>query len=163
MRNQITRILDKQKINYLTHELPAEKLSAEEVARYLDVELSTVFKTLVTIDRKTNKVVLALIPAQRSVDLKSLARHLRLKKVQMASQREAEQITGLQTGGISPLALLHKNFRVVIDQSALDHAQIYVSGGQRGLDIQLAPLDLIKLTNALCLPISARIASESSG
>jgi Cys-tRNA(Pro)/Cys-tRNA(Cys) deacylase len=59
-----------------------------------------------------------------------------------------EQITGLQAGGISPLALLNKGFQVVIDSSAKEHAEIHVSGGQRGLNLRLAVNDLIRLTNA---------------
>ena len=81
-------------------------------------------------------------------DFPALARVLGEKKVYLASQREAEQITGLQVGGISPLALLSRGFQVVIDSSAESQEEIYLSGGQRGLNIRLAPNDLIALTNA---------------
>ena len=70
---------------------------------------------------------------------------------------EAEKLTGLETGGISPLALVNKGFQVVIDSSAKSHPQIYISGGQRGLNIQLNPGDLIKLTNARVSDIAAAI------
>lgn len=65
-----------------------------------------------------------------------------------ATQREAEQLTGLQVGGISALALLHKGFRVLLDDSALLLERIVVSGGQRGLNIELAVDDLIAITGA---------------
>jgi Cys-tRNA(Pro)/Cys-tRNA(Cys) deacylase len=70
------------------------------------------------------------------------------KKVSLPSEREAEALTGLQAGGISPLALINKGFQVVIDSAAQGFEKIYVSGGQRGLDIQLPVSDLAKLTNA---------------
>jgi Cys-tRNA(Pro)/Cys-tRNA(Cys) deacylase len=160
MRNQVTRYLDKHKIPYQTHQLPGDKLSAEEAARYLNVAPATVYKTIVTIERKSNRIVLALVPAQTKVDLKALARYLQMKKIHLTTQREAEQLTGLQTGGISPLALLHRRFTVVLDRSALDHPQMYLSGGDRGLNIQLAPGDLITSTGALCFPISTTFTQE---
>jgi Cys-tRNA(Pro)/Cys-tRNA(Cys) deacylase len=82
------------------------------------------------------------------VDLKLLAAFLGEKKVSLPTEREAEQLTGLQAGGISPLALINKGFQVVIDAAAQDHERIYISGGQRGLDIHLRVEDLVKLTNA---------------
>jgi Cys-tRNA(Pro)/Cys-tRNA(Cys) deacylase len=82
------------------------------------------------------------------VDLKLLASALGEKKVYLPTEREAEQLTGLQAGGISPLALLNKGFHVVLDASAQEFPAIHVSGGQRGLNIKLPTTDLIKLTNA---------------
>jgi Cys-tRNA(Pro)/Cys-tRNA(Cys) deacylase len=82
------------------------------------------------------------------VDLKLLASFLAEKKVHLPTEREAEALTGLQAGGISPLALIHKGFQVVIDSAAQNYRQIYISGGQRGLDIHLQVDDLISLTNA---------------
>ena len=66
----------------------------------------------------------------------------------LPSESEAEQITGLQAGGISPLALINKGFQVVIDSISQSYSEIHVSGGQRGLNIKLSVTDLIKLTNA---------------
>jgi Cys-tRNA(Pro)/Cys-tRNA(Cys) deacylase len=68
--------------------------------------------------------------------------------VLLPTEREAERLTGLQAGGISPLALLNRGFQVVIDTSAQAHDEIYISGGQRGLNIRLAPTDLARLTGA---------------
>jgi len=69
--------------------------------------------------------------------------------------REAEALTGLKAGGISPLALINKGFQVVIDETALERGKILISGGQRGLQIQLASQDLIRLTNARTARISS--------
>jgi Cys-tRNA(Pro)/Cys-tRNA(Cys) deacylase len=80
--------------------------------------------------------------------LKLLALALGEKKVHLPTEHEAEQLTGLQAGGISPLVLINKGFQVVIDNSAQEFSAIHISGGQRGLNIKLPVADLIKLTNA---------------
>lgn len=145
--NNVTRFLDARKVNYIAHELPAEKLGAVEAAQYMDVSPDQVFKTIV-ITREKKKPLLAVIPGPRTVDLKLLAVFLAEKKVSLPTEREAEALTGLQAGGISPLALINKGFQVVIDSAAQGYEKIYISGGQRGLDIQLPVEDLAKLTNA---------------
>jgi len=145
--NNVTRYLDARKIKYTTHELPAEKLGALEAAQYMGVAESQVFKTIVT-KRERGKPVLAVIPGPRVVDLKLLASFLGEKKMSLPTEREAEVLTGLRAGGISPLALINKGFQVVIDSAAQGFEEIYISGGQRGLDIQLRVDDLIKLVNA---------------
>ena len=73
-----------------------------------------------------------------------------VKKVYLTTQKEAESLTKLQAGGISPLALINRGFQVVIDSSAQGHAEIHVSGGQRGLNIRIPVNDFVQLTNA-CL------------
>lgn len=145
--NNITRFLDARKVVYTAHELPAEKLGAVEAAQHMGVLPEQVFKTIVIV-REKKKPVLAVIPGPRVVDLKLLAVYLAEKKVSLPTEREAEQLTGLQAGGISPLALINKGFQVVIDSAAQGYDQIYISGGQRGLDIQLPVNDLMRLTNA---------------
>jgi Cys-tRNA(Pro)/Cys-tRNA(Cys) deacylase len=70
------------------------------------------------------------------------------RKLRMATQREAESLTGLQVGGISALALLNRGFEVCIDEPALALDQIHISAGQRGIDLQLAVKDLVALTRA---------------
>ncbi len=151
--NNITRFLDSCKIKYRAHEMPAEKLGAVEVARFMGVAEEQVFKTIVTM-REKGKPVLVVIPGPRVVDLKLLASFLGEKKMSLPSEREAEALTGLQAGGISPLALINKGFQVVIDSAAQEFPEIYISAGQRGLDIQLPVDDLIKL-------VSARVGSVS--
>lgn len=153
--NNVTRLLDARKIPYTAFDLPAEKLGAVEAAQILNVPAEQVFKTIVIKREGRGKPVLAVVPGPREVDLKALAKALGEKKMILTTQREAEQLTGLQAGGISPLALLNKGFQVVLDSSAADFAEIYISGGQRGLNIRLPVQALIDLTRARTAPISA--------
>lgn len=152
--NNVTRLLDSKKVSYTTFELPAEKLGALETARRLNVPPEQVFKTIVARRDKPGKPILAVIPGTGSLDLKALAAALNEKKVHLTTQREAEQLTGLLAGGISPLALANKGFQVLIDASAQSYAEIHVSGGQRGLNLRLSPQALAKLVNARFAPIT---------
>ncbi len=145
--NNVTRFLDARKVKFTAHELPHEKLGAVEAAQYMGVAEDQVFKTIV-ITREKGRSELAVIPGPRVVDLKLLASFLGEKKMSLPTEREAEALTGLQAGGISPLALINKGFQVVIDSAAQGFEEIYISGGQRGLDIQLRVDDLIELVNA---------------
>ena len=151
--NNVTRFLDSRKVKYSAYELPAEKLGAVEAAQFLNAPEEQVFKTIVT-KREKGKPVLAVIPGPCVVDLKLLASFLGEKKMYLPTEREAEQLTGLQAGGISPLALINKGFQVVVDSSAQNYSAIHVSGGQRGLNIKLPVDDLVKLTNARTAPVS---------
>ncbi|HCK65410.1 MAG TPA: Cys-tRNA(Pro) deacylase, partial [Anaerolineae bacterium] len=96
--NNVTRFLDSRKIKYTAHELPPEKIGAVEAAQILNVPEAQVFKTIVT-TREKGKPVLAVIPGDRNVDLKSLASFLNEKKMSLPTQKEAETLTGLQAGG----------------------------------------------------------------
>jgi Cys-tRNA(Pro)/Cys-tRNA(Cys) deacylase len=153
--NNVTRLLDQRKIDYQAYELPEEKLGALETARYLDVAPELVYKTIVVTRKGRGKPILAVVPGTAEVDLKAVAKALDEKKVKLPTQREAEDLTGLEAGGISPLALLNRGFEVVIDTSAQDHEQIHVSGGQIGLNIRLPVEALKKLTKARFAAISA--------
>jgi len=154
--NNATRLLDSRKIPYTAYELPAEKLGALETARLLNVDPAAVFKTIIVTREKPGKPLLVLVPGTSTVELKLLASALGEKKVHLPTEREAEQVTGLQAGGISPLVLLNKGFQVVIDDSAIEQEEIHISGGQRGLNIKLRVADLIRLTNARTASISRR-------
>lgn len=154
--NNITRMLEAKKIPYQAFELPAEKLGAAETARLLGVPLELVYKTIVVLREGKGKPVLAVVPGTGEVDLKALAQALGEKKLRLPTEREAEQLTGLQAGGISPLALINKGFQVVIDAAAQAQAEIHVSGGQRGLNIRLPVKALAQLTNARFAAVCAR-------
>ena len=145
--NNITRLLDSKKIPYQAFTLPAEKLGARETARRLGVDPQLVYKTIV-VTRPKGKPILAVIPGPNRVDLKLLASALGEKKVNLPTEREAEALTGLQAGGISPLALVNKGFQVVIDSAAKSKSEVHVSGGQRGLNIRLPVDALAGLTHA---------------
>ena len=88
------------------------------------------------------------------MDLKKVATAIGEKKVRLPTEREAERLTGLQAGGISPLALLNRGFRVLIDIGARECAEVHVSAGQRGLNIRLGVKDLALLTAARFADVS---------
>ncbi len=149
--NNVTRLLDSRRIPYrvLLYTYGEGLHSATEVAEAVGMPAERVFKTLVALpDAPGRKPLLAVIPGPNTLDLKRLAKAAGLKKTKMASHDDAEKLTGLQTGGISALALTNKGFDVLLDASALQHATIVVSAGERGAQIELAPADFIKLTRA---------------
>lgn len=141
------RLLDQHKIDYKLYEFDEAIHSADGVADQFGLPYEQVYKTLVTLPTD-GKPMLVMVAANRQVDLKLLARAVGQKKVQMASHNEAEALTGLQTGGISALALLHKSFAVYLDKTALAHERIVISAGRRGLNLELPVQDLIRLTGA---------------
>ena len=148
VKNNVTRLLDSRGISYTAYELPVEKIGAVETANLLGVDARLIFKTIVILRDGKGKPILAVIPGDKEVDLKALAQVAGEKKVHLSTQREAEKITGLQVGGISPLALLNRGFQVILDASALDFNGIHISGGQRGLNLRLPTTALIDLTTA---------------
>ncbi len=160
-RNNVTRFLDSSGVKYTAYELPAEKLGAVETANLLHVSPEVVFKTIVIKRDRPRRPLLVLIPGTATVDLKLVASAVGEKKVYLPTEREAESLTGLQAGGISPLALLNRGFQVVVDRSAEAHQEIHVSGGQRGLNIKLGVADLVRITHASIHPVG-RTASEES-
>ncbi len=147
--NNVTRLLEARGIAYSTFEVPAEKLGAAETARLLGAPPEQVFKTIVALREGKGKPILAVIPGPFELDLRKLAKALGEKKCALPTERQAEQITGLQAGGISPLALLNRGFEVVVDELALLFEEIHVSGGQRGLNIRLPVAALLELTSAV--------------
>ena len=148
IKNNVIRMLDSHRIRYKSFQLPPRKLTARETADYLDVLVTMVYKTIVLLRRGQGKPILAVTPGDAEVDTKAVARALAEKKVAVASLKEAEQVTGLQAGGISPLALINRGFQVVVDQSAITKGDIHISGGELGLNVRLAAGDLIRLTDA---------------
>lgn len=149
IKTNAMRALDARKINYQAHSYDPEIHSADGAAQAIGVEAHHVFKTLVILPESgKGRPLLLMMPGGSTVDLKVLGTSVGEKKLRMASQKEAESLTGLLVGGIGALALLNKNFRIFIDESALKLDQIFVNGGQRGLNLQLTPTDLIKITNA---------------
>jgi Cys-tRNA(Pro)/Cys-tRNA(Cys) deacylase len=141
------RLLEGKKVSYQVHTYPGRERDAMVVARHLGVPAGQVFKTLV-VTRERGKPILVMIPADSQLDLKRLAKELGEKKVQMASHQEAEQLTRLQVGGISPLALLNKGFQITIDVAARQYESIYISAGEKGINLQVGVVDLLRITGA---------------
>jgi Cys-tRNA(Pro)/Cys-tRNA(Cys) deacylase len=158
--NNVTRLLQSRRIAFRIHELPAEKLGAVEAAQILGVPAEQVFKTIVITRLVKGKPILAVVPGSSEVDLKLVAQASGEKKVHLPTEKEAERLTGLQAGGISPLALIQRGFQVFIDESALNYEKIYISGGQRGLNIELLAGDLVRLTDAKLAAIRTRPIPE---
>ena len=155
VRNNVTRLLDQRKIWYEAVEYdPSSFHSATEVAAMVGVPAGQVFKTIVVFrEEKGKRPLLVIVPGDDEVDLKRLASALGEKKLRVAPQRDAESLTKLQVGGISALALINRGFDVVLDRSAERYADdgIYVSGGQRGLNVRIKPADLLALTGGRLL------------
>lgn len=115
-----------------------------EAADALDAAASQVFKTLiVAADRN---LVVAVVPITCNLDLKALARAVGAKKAEMADTVTAERSTGYVVGGISPIGQ-RRSLATIIDQSAADWTTVFVSGGRRGLEVELDPTDLRDVTN----------------
>jgi len=122
-----------------------------EAAEALGVDPARVFKTLMA--SLDGTLVVGIVPVSGQLDLKSLARALGGSKAAMAEVSAAERATGYVAGGISPVGQKRAH-PTVLDDSALAHPTIFVSGGRRGLDLELAPADLVAVTGARTAPIS---------
>jgi Cys-tRNA(Pro)/Cys-tRNA(Cys) deacylase len=146
------RFLEGKHILYETLEYPDELRDAVAIAERFGAPASQVFKTLVVPSPKSAprsiKHMLVMVPADRQLDLKKLARAVGIKKLKMATHAEAEKLTGLKVGGISALALSNRGFAVYLDISSQSQERIYVSAGQRGLNVKLSVKDLQAVTKA---------------
>jgi Cys-tRNA(Pro)/Cys-tRNA(Cys) deacylase len=154
------RALDARGIPYTTFEYAETIHSADEVARLLGVPASHVFKTLVVL-ADPGRRLLVITPGDRELDMRVVARSVGAKAARMAPQREAERLTGLKVGGISPLALLDKRFEVYLDASAAGLDDLYINGGRRGINLRLRVSHLLALTGARL--IETRPANATDG
>jgi Cys-tRNA(Pro)/Cys-tRNA(Cys) deacylase len=144
----------RHRLHPYAHDAAAESFGLE-AATALGVEPSRVFKTLVAdVD---GVLCVGIVPVDRSLDLKALAAAVGAKRASMADRASAERATGYVLGGISPLGQ-RRRLRTVLDTSAYDHDTVLVSGGRRGLDVEVAPEDLARLTDATPAAIARRAA-----
>jgi len=143
-----TALLAKQKVAHTTHPYsvsPDSPNYGAEVAAALGVPAERVFKTLVT--EVDGALTVAVVPVTGDLDLKALAAAAGGKRAVLADRAVAERTTGYVRGGISPLGQ-RKRLPTVVDATAADHETIYVSAGRRGLQVELSPRDLVRLTGA---------------
>jgi Cys-tRNA(Pro)/Cys-tRNA(Cys) deacylase len=147
------RLLESRHIAYRVHEFSTEIRSAEDAAQVMGARPSQVFKTLVVL-RERGRPLLVIVPGNKALDLKLLAKAAGEKKLHMATHKEAEALTGLEVGGISALALLNKGFDVYADEAILSLPEVYVSAGQRGINLSLRPQDLLQVTRARVAAVS---------
>ncbi len=137
-------------VHRYTHD-PRHPSYGQEASEALGVAPERVFKTLVAdVD---GQLTVGVVPVAGSLDLKALAAAVGGKKAVMADAVQAERSSGYVTGGIAPIGL-RRPLRVVVDESALGHGTIFCSAGQRGLEIELAPADLIKAADARAASIA---------
>lgn len=131
-------------------------LSASEVAEAVGLPPEQTFKTLVVCtDRAGGRPLLALLPGSSQLDLKKLAAASGDKKLQMASHRDAERLTGLEKGGISPLALMDKGWPVYVDETAVLFDRIEISAGRVGLGVLVPVEPLLALLGARLADLTA--------
>jgi Cys-tRNA(Pro)/Cys-tRNA(Cys) deacylase len=142
------RFLDREQVPYETVTYDVDIHSATDAAAAYGAPPDEVYKTLVLLREAGGRPLLVMVAGPREVDLKRLARSLGDKAVRMASQREAERLTGLRVGGIGALALLGKPFDVCLDRAALAHERIYVNPGRRGVNVRVRVDDLLRLADA---------------
>ncbi len=133
------------------HDANATSFGLEAVEK-LSLEAQQVFKTLV-VCCDTDQLAVAIVPVNLKLNLKAIAKELKVKKVKMADAKRVEATTGYVLGGVSPLGQ-KKRLPTVIDSSAETLEVMYVSGGKRGLEIALAPTDLKTLSQASFAVIS---------
>ena len=147
-KTNVARLLDKAKVAYelIPYEVDENDLSAIHVAASLGEDINCVFKTLVLHGDKSGYFV-CVIPGEHEVDLKKAAKLSGNKKCDLIPMKELLPLTGYIRGGCSPIGM-KKHFPTYIHSSCMDFPFIYVSAGQRGLQIKLAPQDLIRESQA---------------
>ena len=147
-KTNAARLLDKAKVTYnlVPYEVDENDLAVQHVAESLGHDIAMVFNTLVLHGDKSGHIV-CVVPGHMEVDLKALAKVSGNKKVEMIAMKDLLSVTGYIRGGCSPVGM-KKRFPTYFHSTALSFEHIYVSAGVRGLQLEIAPSDLIKFVNA---------------
>ena len=155
VKTNAMRILDEAGVHYLVHAYTSEdgQIDAESVAKKCEQNAEQVFKTLVTEGNDKNYYVF-VVPANQKLDLKACAKEAGVKSVEMIPQKELLKTTGYIHGVCSPIGM-KKHFATFFDETAQLFDTICVSGGKIGLQIEIAPEDLIFVTDGKYAAISA--------
>ena len=153
-KTNAARLLDRAKIAYelIPYTVDENNLAATHVAEELGEDIATVFKTLILCGDR-NGYLVCVVPGDYEVDLKLAAKVSGNKKVEMLPMKELLPTTGYIRGGCSPIGM-KKRFPTYIHESCLEHDYIYISAGVRGLQIRIAPADLIAFVGAEVADIS---------
>lgn len=140
-------------VAFTVHEYAHDARAAsygDEAAQAMGIEPGRVFKTLFAdVD---GALVVGVVPVSGQLDLKALARAVEGRRAVMADPKAAERATGYVVGGISPLGQ-RRAHPTVVDETALDHDTVFVSAGRRGLEVEISPAELVRLTAARVAPI----------
>lgn len=155
-KTNAARLLDRAKIPYelIPYEVDPDDLAATHVAESLGEDIKCVFKTLILHGAESGLFFVCVIPGNAEVDLKKAARVASTKKADLIPMKDLLPLTGYIRGGCSPIGL-KKPFPIFIHNSALSFDSIYISAGQRGLQLRLAPADLIAFTGATIADLTA--------
>jgi Cys-tRNA(Pro)/Cys-tRNA(Cys) deacylase len=145
-KTRAIELLETAKVSFEVQDFAAVEFTAEEAADKLGFPISSVYKTLVAKGERSG-VVVAIIPGDRELSLKKLAAALGDKRVEMVKPADLQRLTGYLKGGCSPLAQ-KKQYPTFLADTALNLPQISISAGLRGLQIIIAPADLIRLSGA---------------
>lgn len=154
MQTPATAALDAAGVPYRTtlYEVPDQRGYGEALVQALDLDPDTVGKTLVAVLDDSSHV-LAVVPVSATLDLKALARLAGAKRAALAEPQDAERLTGSVVGGISPLGP-RRSLPVFVDELLTVGDEVHVSGGRRGLELSLAPTDLVRAAGAVVGPIA---------
>ena len=152
-KTNAARALDRLKLSYELRCYPVDEqdLSVDHVAQSMGIENCMLFKTLVTLNEH-HQPIIAVIPGDKTLDLKALASAAGCKKCTMLPMKDLQKTTGYIRGGCSPLAM-KKSYPPYIDHHALDHEKIYISAGIRGKQLLLEPIVLIQAAKALSVAL----------
>jgi Cys-tRNA(Pro)/Cys-tRNA(Cys) deacylase len=149
-----TIALERAGISFVLHEYahdPRQESYGQEASQALGVPPDRVFKTLIAdVD---GQLTVGVVPVAASLDLKAMAAAAGGKRAVMADPNRAQKASGYVTGGITALGL-RKPLPVIVDESALSHSTVFCSAGQRGMEIELAPADLVTAAGARTAPIA---------
>ena len=141
------KLLEGRKVKFEIFEYPDTERDAEKIAEYLNIPAAEVYKTLV-VTRAKGKPILCMLAAERQLNLKKLAKSLGEKKLALATHADAEKMTGLRVGGISPLALINKGFTIYMDDAGKQCDRVLISSGKKGINLGVPVKDLMKITGA---------------
>lgn len=143
-KTNVMRILDKQKINYISHYYDdSDNIAGMDVAKYLNENPEQVFKTLVT--RGNNNIYYVfVVPVNKELDLKKAAKAVNEKSIEMIKQKELLPLTGYIHGGCSPIGM-KKYFKTVIDITSRNFNTIYISAGKIGAQVEVKLEDIAKI------------------